>query len=88
VGIISKVTNKAVVVKPGTEVVAVDPKYYRPTEVDLLIGDPSKAQKQLNWQPEYTLQQLIKEMVASDIELFNREKLLKNAGYSIKNQFE
>jgi len=53
-----------------------------------LIGDPSKAQKQLNWQPEYTLQQLIKEMVASDIELFNREKLLKNAGYSIKNQFE
>ena len=88
VGIVSKVTHKAVVVKPGTEVVAVDPKYYRPTEVDLLIGDPSKAQKQLNWRPEYTLQQLIKEMVASDIELFNREKLLKNAGYSIKNQFE
>jgi len=88
VGIISKVTNKTAVVKPGTEVVAIDPKYYRPTEVDLLIGDPSKAQKQLNWRPEYTLQQLIKEMVASDIELFNREKLLKNAGYSIKNQFE
>lgn len=88
VGIISKVTNKTVIVKPGTEVVAIDPKYYRPTEVDLLIGDPSKAQKQLNWRPEYTLQQLIKEMVASDIELFNREKLLKNAGYSIKNQFE
>ena len=72
----------------GKEVVAVDPRYYRPTEVDLLIGDPSKANQQLGWQPKYDLDMLVKEMVAADIELFKQEKLLKDSGYVIKNQFE
>ncbi|WPV00234.1 GDP-mannose 4,6-dehydratase [Mucilaginibacter sp. cycad4] len=72
----------------GTEVVAVDPKYFRPTEVELLIGDPTKCQQKLNWKPKYDLQGLIKEMVAADVELFEREKLLKDSGYKIKNQFE
>jgi GDPmannose 4,6-dehydratase len=48
-------------------VVRVDPKYYRPTEVDLLLGDPTKAKTQLGWQPKYDLQAMVKEMVASDL---------------------
>lgn len=72
----------------GKEVVAVDPRYYRPTEVDLLIGDPTKANQQLGWKPKYDLDMLVKEMVAADIELFMQEKLLKDSGYVIKNQFE
>ncbi len=52
---------------------AIDPRYYRPTEVDLLIGDPTKAQTKLGWQPKYDLPALVKEMVAADIELFQRE---------------
>jgi GDPmannose 4,6-dehydratase len=72
----------------GKEVVAVDPRYYRPTEVDLLIGDPTKSQTQLGWKPKYDLPMLVQEMVASDVELFKQEKLLKDSGYRIKNQFE
>jgi GDPmannose 4,6-dehydratase len=72
----------------GKEVVAVDPKYYRPTEVDLLIGDPSKANKQLGWKPRYTLSDMVKEMVAVDLQTFKKSKLLKEAGYDILRQFE
>jgi GDPmannose 4,6-dehydratase len=68
--------------------VAVDPKYFRPTEVELLIGDSTKCQQKLNWKPKYNLQGLVKEMVAADIDLFLRDKLLQEAGYSTKNQFE
>jgi len=74
--------------KPGQEIVAIDPRYYRPTEVDLLIGDPTKAQMKLGWKPKYDLPALVKEMVAADIELFQREKVLKDAGYKVLNQFE
>ncbi|MCC8409617.1 GDP-mannose 4,6-dehydratase [Mucilaginibacter sp. UR6-1] len=72
----------------GKEVVAVDPKYFRPTEVELLIGDPTKSNQKLGWKPKYDLQGLVKEMMAADLELFEREKLLKDSGYAIKNQFE
>jgi GDPmannose 4,6-dehydratase len=72
----------------GKEVVAVDPKYYRPTEVDLLIGDPSKAKTKLGWTPKYDLPLLVAEMMGSDLQLFHKEKLLKDSGYAIKNQFE
>lgn len=75
-------------VAEGTEVVAVDPKYFRPTEVDLLIGDPTKSKTKLGWEPKYDLKGLVSEMVAADVELFQREKLLKESGYQIKNQFE
>ena len=87
-GIVKSSTNSAYQLKAGQEVVVIDPMYFRPTEVELLIGDPSKAQKQLNWKPKYTLQLLVKEMVAADLELFQREKLLKDAGYKVLNQFE
>lgn len=74
--------------KPGTEVVAVDPRYFRPTEVDLLIGDPTKAMTKLGWKPRFDLPSLVQDMMNSDIELFRREKTLKDLGYTIKNQFE
>lgn len=86
--IVKAVINPGHKVAVGKEVVVVDPKYYRPTEVDLLIGDPSKSQKQLGWKPKYDLPMLVKEMVESDLELFKREKLLKESGFTIKNQFE
>ncbi|MDF2431671.1 MAG: GDPmannose 4,6-dehydratase [Mucilaginibacter sp.] len=75
-------------VETGKEVVAVDGKYFRPTEVELLIGDPTKSKTKLGWEPKYDLQGLVKEMVAADVDLFRREKLLKDSGYVIKNQFE
>ncbi len=72
----------------GKEVVAVDPRYYRPTEVDLLIGDASKAQRQLGWKPKYDLSMLVKEMVNTDLDIFRADKLLKESGFSVKNQYE
>lgn len=72
----------------GQEVLKVDPRYYRPTEVDLLIGDPTKVQTKLGWYPRHTLVSMVKEMVASDIELFKREQLLMESGYKIKNEYE
>ncbi|WP_426667360.1 GDP-mannose 4,6-dehydratase [Mucilaginibacter sp. McL0603] len=72
----------------GKQVVAVDPKYFRPTEVDLLIGDPTKSKTKLGWVPKYDLQMLVSEMVSADVEHFRKEKLLKDYGYAIKNQFE
>jgi GDPmannose 4,6-dehydratase len=67
----------------GQVVVKVDPKYYRPTEVELLIGDPSKAKNILNWQPKYTLPVMVNEMVLSDIQYFKKELLLKANGYKL-----
>ena len=72
----------------GQTVVKVDPAYFRPTEVELLIGDPTKSKTKLGWEPKYDLQGLITEMVAADVDLFQREKLLKESGYTIKNQYE
>jgi GDPmannose 4,6-dehydratase len=88
IGVVKKVNGNYSHLEKGKRVVAVDPSYYRPTEVDLLIGDPSKAHRQLNWKPSYNLESLIKEMIDSDIELFRREKLLQDSGYLVKNQFE
>lgn len=72
----------------GKEVVAVDPRYFRPTEVDLLIGDPTKAQTQLNWKPKYDLPALVKEMMDNDVDLFRKDRMLQEAGYYVRNQFE
>jgi GDPmannose 4,6-dehydratase len=87
-GYVTACTNPGYQVEIGKEVVAVDPKYFRPTEVELLIGDPTKCQEKLGWKPKYDLQGLVQEMVAADLELFRKEKLLKESGYTIKNQFE
>jgi GDPmannose 4,6-dehydratase len=64
----------------GKVVVKVDPKYYRPTEVDLLIGDPTKAMTKLGWKPKYDLSSLVKEMIASDVSLFKKELYIKQSG--------
>lgn len=72
----------------GKEVLAVDPKYFRPTEVDLLIGDPTKAKTKLGWIPEYDLQALVKDMMQSDLKLMQKEQFLKEGGYRILNYFE
>lgn len=81
-------SNPEFQLEAGKEVVAVDPRYYRPTEVDLLIGDPTKAQTKLNWKPKYDLAGLVSEMVAADVDSFRKEKLLKESGYYVKNQYE
>ncbi len=72
----------------GTVVVKVDPRYFRPTEVELLIGDASKAKEKLGWVPKYSLDELATEMVAADLELFKSEVLLKQSGFKTKNQYE
>ena len=69
--------------KPGQEVIAVDPAYFRPTEVDLLIGDATKAKQKLGWEPKYTLREMVKEMVDHDLELFRKQKTLLQAGFHI-----
>jgi len=70
------------------EVVKVDPAYYRPTEVDILIGDPSKAKSKLGWKPEYDLDELICDMISSDLRLMKKEDYLREGGYEILNYFE
>lgn len=76
------------IVPVGQVVLQVDPRYYRPTEVDLLIGDASKAKQKLGWEPTYTLAEMIKEMVQSDVALFEKSRFLKEKGFDVKNEFE
>lgn len=75
-------------IKLGQTVVKVDPQYFRPTEVDLLIGDSTKAQTKLGWKPKYDLPMLLAEMVNSDLHLMRKEEYLKKGGFSIMNYFE
>ena len=70
------------------EVLSIDEKYFRPTEVDLLIGDPTKAKEKLGWEPQITLEELIKDMMSSDLNLMKKEMYLKNGGFSTLNYFE
>ncbi len=83
VGIVESISNAEVKCKPGQKVIEVDPRYYRPTEVDLLIGDASRAKAKLGWQPRYTLTEMINEMVAGDLEIFRKEVLLKEGGFTV-----
>lgn len=81
-------TNPEFQIETGTEVIAVDERYYRPTEVDLLIGDAGKAREKLGWKPQYDLDTLIKEMMEADIDLFKRQLTLKRSGFETLNQYE
>ena len=87
-GYVVSCSNPDYQLETGKTVVSVDPAYFRPTEVELLIGDSTKARTKLGWTPRYALRDLVKEMMACDIDLFIRERTLKNAGFSIKNQYE
>ena len=81
-------SDPAYQVNPGSCVLEIDPRYFRPTEVDILQGDPSKAMKVLGWKPEKTLDDLISDMVTSDVHLMKREQFLKNGGFEILNYYE
>jgi len=72
----------------GSTVVRVDPKYYRPTEVDLLLGDPTKSKTQLGWEPQYDLPALVNEMVLSDLHLMKKDEYLNEGGFKTLNYFE
>ncbi len=87
-GIIKACNDSRFTVEKGKEVLAVDERYFRPTEVELLIGDPTKAKTELKWEPEYDLKGLIKDMIQSDIKLMQKEKYLKEGGYKTFNYFE
>ena len=87
-GIVSALNNSEIPLEIGQEVVNIDPRYFRPAEVDLLIGDASKAKEKLGWEPKHSLDELIAEMVNSDKELFKREEYLKKGGFDIRNQYE
>jgi GDPmannose 4,6-dehydratase len=88
VGIVAEVINPECKVSIGDMVVEIDKRYFRPTEVDLLQGDATKAREKLGWVPKYNLEQLVKEMVDSDIELFRKDVLLNKSGFRALNQFE
>ena len=88
IGVVKAINDSKVGLKVGQKVVEVDPRYFRPTEVELLIGDPEKAKTKLNWTPKYDLQALVSEMVQSDVELFKKDQLLKEAGYSINQDLD
>ena len=75
-------------VQSGKDIVGVDPAYFRPTEVDLLIGDPSKCKAQLEWEPEYDLAGLVEEMMQSDIKLMQKDAYLNGGGYRTMNYYE
>lgn len=80
--------EKGIDVATGKVIVQIDPKYYRPAEVDLLVGDASKAKEKLGWTPTYTVQALCKEMVQCDLELFRRDKYLLEGGHKVLNYKE
>jgi GDPmannose 4,6-dehydratase len=84
----SGVAEKGINKKNGKVVVEVDSRYFRPTEVELLLGDPTKAQQKLGWQPETNLQQLVKDMMEADLESTRRDEILRKAGHKIFDYFE
>lgn len=87
-GIVSAVNDADAKVEVGDVIVEVDQRYFRPTEVDILIGNPAKAKEKLGWTAKYTVQELAKEMVQADIEHFRKEVLLKESGFRTMNQYE
>ncbi|MBL0340401.1 MAG: GDP-mannose 4,6-dehydratase [Bacteroidetes bacterium] len=88
IAIVKTSTNPLYPIEIGKVVMQIDPNYYRPAEVELLIGDPAKAKEKLGWVPKHDLNSIIKEMVENDIKLFNRDKYLKQGGHEIINYFE
>ncbi|MFA9189316.1 GDP-mannose 4,6-dehydratase [Flavobacterium sp. FBOR7N2.3] len=87
-GYVKSCSNPDYQVEIGKEVLAVDPEYFRPTEVDLLIGDATKAQTKLGWKCKYDLAELVKDMMQSDLKLMRKDQYLKEGGYTILNYFE
>jgi len=86
--LVIKCNNPAFKIEIGKEVLSIDPSYFRPTEVDLLIGDPTKAKEKLGWIPKHNLASLVKDMMNTDVKLMQKDQYLKKGGYSINNQIE
>jgi GDPmannose 4,6-dehydratase len=82
------ITDNGKLPEIGKEILSVDPKYFRPTEVDLLIGNPTKARTKLGWECKYDLLALVKDMMQSDLKLMQKDQYLKNGGYTTLNYFE
>jgi GDPmannose 4,6-dehydratase len=87
-GIVTNVSMPDIPIRNGDELVEIDNRYFRPTEVDLLVGDASKAKQKLGWCPKYSLEELAKEMIEADIENFRKDIILKESGYQTLRQFE
>ncbi len=87
-GYVVSCSNPKYQVAIGTEVVAVDPRYFRPTEVDLLLGDPTKAETKLGWNREYKLQDLVNDMMQSDLKLMTKDVYLQDGGYKTMSYYE
>ncbi|MCD4756743.1 MAG: GDP-mannose 4,6-dehydratase [Arcobacteraceae bacterium] len=85
IALVMSCSNPKYQISKGTEVLSVDPKYFRPTEVDLLLGDPTKAEKKLNWKREYQLNELVNDMMRYDLELVHKDVYLQEAGYKTMN---
>ena len=88
VGVVVKCNNPDYQIEIGKTVVSVDERYFRPTEVELLIGDPTKSKEKLGWVPKYDLPMLVKDMVAADLDLFKRDQYLKKGGHKVMNYHE
>jgi GDPmannose 4,6-dehydratase len=88
IGTVAKVGGGQAQCKPGTVVVRVDPRYYRPTEVETLLGDPSKAKAKLGWSPTTTLPELVREMVRADYDAAERDAMVKQAGFQAYDYHE
>ena len=88
VATVAACNNPKYKLKKGKEVLAIDPKYFRPTEVDLLIGDPTKAKEKLGWEPKIQLKELVNDMMASDLILMTKDQYLNDGGYKTLNYFE
>lgn len=87
-GFIKSCSNPEYQLEIGKEVVAVDPRYFRPTEVELLIGDASKAKNKLGWVPKHDLASLVRDMMEGDINLMKKERHIRDGGYRIHNYYE
>lgn len=87
-GIVKACHNEKYQLEKGAVLVEVDPRYFRPTEVELLIGDPTKAQEKLGWTPKYDLEGLVNDMMESDLKLMLKDKYLQDGGYQTLNYFE
>ncbi len=87
-GVVKACSNPDFQLPIGKVVVEIDPKYHRPTEVDLLIGDATKCRENLSWAPKYTLAELVQEMMEADVKLFQKEKYLKDGGHDTLNYYE
>ncbi|CAK8717363.1 GDP-mannose 4,6-dehydratase [Candidatus Electrothrix gigas] len=83
VGVVSEVNTDDLALQPGQQIVAIDPRYFRPTEVETLLGDPAKAKTELGWEPQITFDKLVQEMVEKDLELAKRDKLCADAGFTV-----